>query len=400
MNGKSNKGMADNVRSRNKALAMVAKAQEKLTEGDLEAAWKAGRKALGLLQDGEKEGQVETLPALTLLADIAVEKGDVEEAASLFELAVELDPEGLIPEYAGGGAEKFLWLAQLSEEGGEESVEWFERGCEVLRRQIAMLDGQGGSMEEKHTPLQEKRQKLAQALCGIVEIYMTDLSYETGAEEKCERAIAEAMMVAPPDSPEVLQTLANVRISQDRIEEAKKALKASLGVWKEDPELDDRTPDFPTRISLARLLMEVELLQEALTVVDRLVQEDDQSVEAWYLGGWCLHLLGSDGKHVDLDGKTARGHMNGNSKPHKPNHDVLSASRIWLKQSLELYDSCDYEDERLQEHAQELVEQLDFVLGAEAGNDSADEGMEVEEVDEWEWNSEDDRAHQAYEEVE
>ena len=78
--------------------------------------------------------------------------------------------------------EKFLWLAQLSEEGGEESVRWFERGVEVLRREIGDLEERLGGVkgvgrEEIEEALEEKRRKIAGALCGIVEVYMTDLSY-------------------------------------------------------------------------------------------------------------------------------------------------------------------------------------------------------------------------------
>lgn len=87
----------------------------------------------------------------------------------------------------GGGAEKFLWLAQLCEEGGLESVRWFDRGVDCLKRQLSDLEGQlerrrglgagNGVVEELEAEIEEKRGKCADALCGIVEVYMTDLSY-------------------------------------------------------------------------------------------------------------------------------------------------------------------------------------------------------------------------------
>lgn len=86
--------------------------------------------------------------------------------------AVTLDPQGEISEEEGGGVEKFLWLAQLCEEGGEESVRWFQRGVEVLNREIAGLEAVG----MKGDGAEEKKRKLVGALCGIVEVYMTDLS--------------------------------------------------------------------------------------------------------------------------------------------------------------------------------------------------------------------------------
>lgn len=114
------------------------------------------------------------LSALNLLAEIYVELGEVDSARDHFIRAVELDPNGTIPESEGGGAEKFLWLAQLSEDGGADSVRWFEKGISALRQIIQQL-------EEKAVPGQaaiaeEKKRKLANALCGVAEIYMTDLS--------------------------------------------------------------------------------------------------------------------------------------------------------------------------------------------------------------------------------
>lgn len=115
----------------------------------------------------------ESLPALKLLAEINLELGEAVAARDYFRQAVDIDPEGEIVEDEGGGVEKFLWLAQLCEEGGEVSVRWFERGAAVLRRDIAMAEKEGGDQDV----LEEKRKKLAGVLCGIIEVYMTDLSY-------------------------------------------------------------------------------------------------------------------------------------------------------------------------------------------------------------------------------
>ena len=112
------------------------------------------------------------------MAEIYVELGDIDAAREFFLRAVELDPEGEVPETLGGGAEKFLWLAQLCEDGGVESVQWFTRGATVLRREIGGLEADVTGPDSQLTA-QEKRRKLANALCGAVEVYMTDLSYAT-----------------------------------------------------------------------------------------------------------------------------------------------------------------------------------------------------------------------------
>lgn len=120
----------------------------------------------------------------------------------------------------------------------------------------------------------------------------------------------------------------------------------------------------------------------ALMVVERLVSEDDQSIEAWYLGGWCLFLLGQKGRdstkgmeerngETDNDGGDAK---SGGDKEEKYLASLVS-SRDWLKQSLTLYNLLDYEDDRLRDHAMELVEGLDKELAGLDGSDADELGQ-------------------------
>ncbi|KAJ5707024.1 assembly chaperone of rpl4 [Penicillium malachiteum] len=301
------------------------------------------------------------LPALNLLGEINVELGEIETAREYLLRAVELDPTGSIPESEGGGAEKFMWLAQLSEQGGMDSVQWFEKGVVSLRQIIQSLEGKTSTEDVANSV--EKKAKLSNALCAVSEIYMTDLSWEEDAEARCEALITEAITVTP-EAPEVLQTLASIRISQLRTEDAQAALKKSVGLWKDLSPEDPKVPDFATRISLARLLMEVTLEFEALEVLERLILEDDQSVEAWYLGGWCLYLL-AEKQEAPKDIQ--------DDETESPRHASLIASREWLKQSLKLYDLLQYEDERLRDHALELVQGMVQEIGEDMDDDS-DEG--------------------------
>lgn len=336
-----------------------------------------------------KNGSVtEKLPAATLLGEISIELGAVDSARDYFEQAVQLDPEGKVPEALGGGAEKFLWLAQLCEEGGKQSVGWFEKGAQALHYEIAALENGTGvppGIDEESLLLMrvEKKRKLANALCGIVEVYMTDLSWEDDAEARCENLITEAMSVEDDTSAEVLQTLASVRLSQDRQEDAQSALQRSLALWLDlDPE-DPAVPDFPTKVSLARLLMEANLEKEAMEVLHRLVQEDDQSVEAWYLGGWCQYLLAERNRTI-ADAQNGDSMDTGAPATNQEQHSrAIKGSRRWLKTSLKLYAQQDYEDDRLFDHAHELVQELDIVLGPD--NENAEE-----EDEESEWDGLDD----------
>ena len=351
---------------------LLAEAAFELQKGNIEGSVKPAMKALRSL---DRESQ-EALLALNLLGEIHVELGDIDSARQYFLQAAAIDEDGSVPEELGGGAEKFLWLAQLSEEGGQDSVDWFEKGAMSVRLQIQALLDSGKLTEEGEAAKAEKTRKLAVALCGVVEVYMTDLSWEDDAEQKCEALVTEATMVAPQFA-EPWQTLANVRISQQRMEDARAALKRSLDLWKDLPPENTIVPDFPTRVSLARLLMEADLDVEAIEVLERLVGEDDSSVEAWYLGGWGLYILGEKQKNGEVKGQDGDGESWRVS---------WISSRQWLDHSLRLFQQQDYEDERLGEHAKELLAKINAELGGvapaeeEDGDDSDDGSDEDEEM--------------------
>ena len=103
----------------------------------------------------------------------------------------------------------------------------------------------------------------------------------------------------------------------------------------------------------------------AMVVLERLVGEDDQSVEAWYLGGWCQVLQAEKLDQAETGKEEKKKKKKG--------------AREWLRNSLKLYELLDYEDERLKDHAIELVTALNQELGVE------DEGDEEEE-----WQDESD----------
>ncbi|QSZ29099.1 hypothetical protein DSL72_003609 [Monilinia vaccinii-corymbosi] len=360
-------------------MDLLRQATACLQEGDIEGAVPFAKKALELVDVQAPEA----LPALNLLGEIHVELGDVDSARQYFMQAAGIDEDGALSEDVGGGAEKFLWLAQLSEEGGEDSVGWYEKGAVSLKAQIgALLEKlEKNKLDDAGlAALEEKRRKLAVALCGVVEVYMTDLSWEEDAEQKCEALVTEATMVAP-NYPEPWQTLANVRISQTRMEDAQAALKRSLEIWKDLPPENDVVPDFPTRVSLARLLMEADMDTEAIEVLERLVGEDDTSVEVWYLGGWGLYIMGEKQKN----GESAQQESNGDGESWRIS---WISSQQWLNNCLRLFELQDYEDERLGAHARELVSILNTELGEEAANAEVEEDGEGGEG--WEDSDDDD----------
>jgi len=338
------------------ALALADEALQRLeaekeSTGDIDA----------LLSQAEA-GKPTIPPALVLNAEIHLALGDVDQARSHFLRATNVDLDGALI-----SAEPWLWLAQLCEEGGRKSIEFFSKAAEVMRNEIDVLeDTEAMAVEGNQKILDGRKAKLADALCGMAEVYMTDLSWEADAENVCEQLVTEAVAVCPEQlSAGALQTLASVRISQDRVDDARQALKRSMEIWKDLPPdtQDDARPDFATRVSLARLLMEVDVEKEAMNVLEGLVKEDDQSVEAWYLGGWCQTLMAEE------------------ESDEEEKHKHLEQAKLWLDSCLKLYKKIEYEDERLHDHASELVATMNKELGVKDGEDEDWEDEEEEMLD-------------------
>ena len=109
--------------------------------------------------------------------------------------------------------------------------------------------------------------------------------------------------------------------------------------------------------------MEADMEDEALGILEGLIGDDDESVEAWYLGGWCLWLLAqrNEGNSEEVSGNEGDEERQG----------LLLSSREWLRNCLKLFSLLGYEDDRLKEHAVELVEGLDKEVG----------GAEIEDID-------------------
>jgi hypothetical protein len=350
---------------------LLAQATSFLEEGDPETAARIALVAYEHIGEGGRQAGA----VLTLLGQIHVELGDVDTARAFFVAAVKEDEDGSLPEDLGGGPEKFLWLAQLSDEGGQDSVSWFERGAAALRSQIQTLtealESRPLTRDAQEAVIAEKRKRLADTLCAVTEVYMTDLSWEEDAEQRCEALITEATMLAP-ESAETWQTVANVRISQTRTEEAQEALKRSLGLWVDLKPEDPAVPSFPSRVSLVRLLIEVDMEEQAREVTERLVAEDDQSVEALYLGGYARYRLGEKLKNQDQpsDADTWKASWR--------------SSRKWLTRCLRVFKQEEYEDERLGEHANELLESIKSELGESAEDEEDEDAWEDTDDEEWE----------------
>ncbi|ERT01284.1 TPR domain protein [Sporothrix schenckii 1099-18] len=378
--------------------ALVQDAEAAMTQGDVRIALAAAQRAQKALEDASSGNGSNNIvldgvglaAVHALVGEIHLENGDVEDARAALDRSVSLDPEGTLPEALGGGVDKFLYMAQLSEEGGRDSIRWFERGAGALRTlagRIQKKTGRSDSDDREPNELQDElgnlNAKLAQILCAMAEVWMTDLSFEDDCEQQCEALTTEATLV-DPTSAEVWQTLANVRISQSRDEEARVALQRSLELWENLHPAHPLVPAFSVRVSLARMLMTVGWLTKAIEVTSNLLREDEQSVEVWYLAGYANYLLGQQLKEADVADTT------GQQKKDLWKGAWIEARRC-LGRCLRRFQQQQYEDERLGEHAAELFRELEAAVGPATQKEKDEEDYaEEDEDEEWEDDEEDD----------
>ena len=180
--------------------------------------------------------------------------------------------------------------------------------------------------------------------------------------------------------------------------------------------------------------------REAVGVVEAVVSGDESCVEGWYLGGWGLWLLGSGsgssssstssgGAVGGADPTTAEaeqqqqqqqqqqgredrdggdGDHNDDKEDRQPEagnalraaatlegsegggeEALLKQSLHWLRTCLGIYEEVEYEDERLRDHALELVAGIEKIIGVgvedeewEESRASGDDDIEDEDEDE------------------
>lgn len=112
---------------------------------------------------------------------------------------------------------------------------------------------------------------------------------------------------------------------------------------------------------------------EAMGVLEELVLCDDESVEGWYLGGWCALLMAGRGRGKETEDDSATDQEKEEPRSEEERRALLITGRDWLRNSLRLYEILGYEDERLRDHARELVGDLNGEIG-EVGEDEEGDG--------------------------
>lgn len=258
-------------------------------------------------------------------AQILEESGRVSDAIPKLEKAVELRPDdaSLIEQLSNlymqaarpddaekalreviklspdSGFENYAYLAQLLG-NTEEALAIARRGIELMRSEVMGLEA---NEEERAAEL---RQYQASAYCAVAEICLgliedsNDPEVAKKMDNHVEAAVMEALSMSEEGSPteiEAVLSLANLRLSQARREEARTAMvrilgRMSEGISKlENGDESDATitgaleslPPMEIRIAVGKQLLEVELWHEAVSVLSSVMWECDFNVEVWYL---------------------------------------------------------------------------------------------------------------------
>lgn len=214
---------------------------------------------------------------------------------------------------------------------------------------------------------------------------------EEAAETNCDALIARALSIAP-DNPEARLSLASIRMSQQRFEEAKEVIVKlyqdiegldsckSFDASCQIPltlVVDEALPALPSRLLLARLLLEHTLHIPALEILTTVREEDSLNVEGAYLEGWAFDLRA---EALRENPSELKGEEEGFER--LTADECMSESMRSLLECANLFTEQDYEDEGIGKHVAELLDEL-----KKKGVEPAEPEEEDEEGD---WEAEED----------
>ncbi|KAJ7650232.1 hypothetical protein FB45DRAFT_887366 [Roridomyces roridus] len=333
--------------------ALIEKAQSLIVQCDYELAQRFIARIL--------EQQPSNAEAKEMLGVVQLETGDLDAAKATFTSLLPPHPDAPSPPPPSA----HLYLAQLSEDDPGLALKHYQAAIEILTVQ---LKGKERAQDLPKDDEAELKSNIVRALIGQVEIWM-DPSYplcdDPAAPQTCDDLLQFALQTDPGNA-EALQTLASVRMSQERPEEAKQCLEQAWSAWK-DLDLDDpKLPPIPTRLALVKLFLELSLYTPALLVLHGVMASDDQDVEAWYLEGWCFFLMAEQAQEQ------------GGTLDEMSWQELATDSRDCLGTCEVLHTNEGHPDTPLLEHAKELIAKLD-ALGIKP-SPVAEEG----EGEEWE----------------
>jgi tetratricopeptide (TPR) repeat protein len=140
-------------------------------------------------------------------ADILLQIGRMDEALHLLRRSTSLAPQD--------NCFKWFFLAQLL--NGRDALVAYTAGIRYINELLS------STHDKSHVDSMKKQ--LAKAHVSIAELYLTDLCFEENAESLSENAVSNAFSVIP-DLIDAKQTLASIRLSQNRPKDASDLMSA------------------------------------------------------------------------------------------------------------------------------------------------------------------------------
>ncbi|KIR35190.1 hypothetical protein I352_02459 [Cryptococcus deuterogattii MMRL2647] len=353
------------------AASLIDKAHTLLAQSNFELAIKFLERAL--------EVEPTHAEAKELLGIAELEGGDAERGR---ECLIQLLPPH-VPE-APTHPSPYLYLAQ-SAENPQEALGYYTTAAAMLEKIIkvdeANARGKGKQAlggEEVEDDVAEERKMAVNALLAMIEIWMSDLCMEESAEGNCDALISRALSILPND-PEARLSLASIRMSQSRFDEAKAIAMGLYNDFEGREPFDPILPPLPARLALARLLLEHHEYLAALDIVSTIREEDTLNVEGAYLEGWALYLRAEALienpalVRTDLAPTSTLG-----EEPEEPEEpmsaeECLSEAMRSLIECAKLYADEDYLDEGIGAHVAEILEELEKKGVTPAMNDVEDD---------------------------
>ena len=219
---------------------------------------------------------------------LLAETGDASSAILVLRHAIELAPDE--------GHAKYLYLSQLLE--GHEAIEMVRHGIRILASAWA-------STSEDAVDEEDLGGQLCAAYCQLAEHLMDSAINAEDTANDAEalarlrphaeeiQAVLRSAEEIRQDSPEPKQVLASLLYRLGDAEAAREALRCSMHKWltpsednheehHEEPEVE--LPSYEFRFECAKLLLELEpTTDDAIEVLESLVEEDDSNPHVWHL---------------------------------------------------------------------------------------------------------------------
>lgn len=288
------------------------------------------------------------------LGCICLELGDFQGGFENIRLSLNLEPETT--------PDRFFAFAQLIP--GREAVQVYEHGLKVYSELLGATS-------------KEIRRKVSTACCAASEIFMTDLCEDEDAEIQSSSWLERAMDT-DPTNPEVFRVLADLRMCQEKPEEAREFIQKACSLWaaeldklispeesedsSDDAALMAEFPSYESRISGAKILIELGDFEMAVSVLEQLLKEDDSVLMTWYLLGFALKSSQSPQSNLEdaIEGalRVARrdGHL---LYPQMTSEDELVLEILTWSRELDLQIDLDaVEEDESEEAVMDLEEAL------------------------------------------